>query len=91
MPFTQEVAGIRETRPNILPRNVWVAFEKILGSTTMRLRQSMVVLLNNYGPASDPILAGSTGGRTETSSHPKRNRVAGPQMRPWHGPMPHRV
>ena len=35
--------------------------------------------------------AGKIGGRTESALHPKRNSVAGPQTRPWHGPMPQRV
>src|SRR5580692_2135991 len=35
--------------------------------------------------------AGNTGGRTESGFHLKRNSVAGPQTRPWQGPMPQRV
>ena len=34
---------------------------------------------------------GKSGGRTELTRQPKRNSAAAPQMRPWHGPMPHRV
>src|SRR6185369_14003390 len=33
---------------------------------------------------------GRTGGRTESGVHPRRNWVAGPQIRPWHGPIPQR-
>src|SRR5580658_331394 len=35
--------------------------------------------------------AGNTGGRTESGFQLNRNCVAGPQTRPWHGPMPQRV
>ena len=35
--------------------------------------------------------AGKIGGRTESCFHPKRNSVAGPQILPWHGPIPQRV
>src|SRR4029079_2332325 len=37
------------------------------------------------------ILTGKMGGRTDGGSQPKRNSDAGPQMRPWQGPIPHRV
>ena len=37
-----------------------------------------------------PSGAGRTGGRTVSESQPKRNSSAGPQTRPWHGPMPAR-
>ena len=38
-----------------------------------------------------PPAPGNTGGRTESGFQPKRNCVAGPHTRPWHGPIPHRV
>src|SRR5215469_7589892 len=34
---------------------------------------------------------GNTGGRTEALRHPKSASSAGPQIRPWQGPMPQRV
>src|SRR5579859_1103095 len=34
---------------------------------------------------------GKMGGRGTGRRHPYRNSAADPQMRPWQGPMPHRV
>lgn len=35
--------------------------------------------------------AGNNGGRTDSTFHPRRNSIAGPQTRAWHGPIPQRV
>ena len=36
-------------------------------------------------------ITGSSGGRTESGPHPRRNASAGPHTRDWHGPIPARV
>jgi hypothetical protein len=54
-------------------------------------RQSSRIGACSPAPASVATSTGNSGGRGAGAFHPHRNSVAGPQIRPWHGPMPHRV